>query len=64
MGKLAGAKERKKKGVSEMGSFITVFLLTHIDRTKEGEGKDAKKRKEKVIPRCKSPAEPVQQSQE
>lgn len=64
MGKLAGAKERKKKGVSEMGSFISVFLLTHIDRKKEErEGRDAKKKK-KIIPRCKSPAEPVQQSQE
>lgn len=56
MGKLAG--ERKKKGVSEMVRF------TH--RWEGWEGKEGKgcKKKKKIIPRCKSPAERVQQSQE
>lgn len=57
MGKLAGAKERKKE--------LATWFVSHIDRKKEGrERKGCKKRKKKIIPRCKSPAEPVQQSQE
>lgn len=57
MGKLAG--ERKKKGVSEMGSFHT-----SIGGGEEGRKGCQKEKKKKIIPRCKSPAERVQQSQE